>query len=150
MTFTMKDIRRFNKFFDMGLGSDCWEWQGSGGSYGSFSLWGRSMKAHRVSKFLDTGTWGACCLHACDNPRCINPKHLTWGTQAENMADKVRKGRQARGETSGRSKLSATDVLEIRRLYDSGDFNQCGLAEMYGVNQSQICRILSGALWAHV
>ena len=37
--------------------------------------------------------------HACDNPPCCNPLHLLGGTHADNVADKVRRGRVPRGET---------------------------------------------------
>src|SRR5690606_32773329 len=36
-------------------------------------------------------------MHRCDNPPCINTDHLREGTQAENNADKVAKGRQRGG-----------------------------------------------------
>lgn len=44
---------------------------------------------------------GAFALHACDNKSCCNPAHLRWGSHADNMADKVARGRCAAGETHG-------------------------------------------------
>lgn len=35
--------------------------------------------------------------HTCDNPPCVNPNHLVEGTQADNNADKVARGRQRGG-----------------------------------------------------
>lgn len=35
--------------------------------------------------------------HSCDNPPCINPEHLAEGTHADNVDDKVSRGRQRGG-----------------------------------------------------
>lgn len=39
---------------------------------------------------------GMFICHTCDNPPCVNPAHLFMATPAENTADMVRKGRQAK------------------------------------------------------
>lgn len=60
---------------------------------------------HRVSYQMyyneDLSTEDIIC-HKCDNPSCINPKHLFKGTHNDNVQDKVLKGRQAKGKGNGR------------------------------------------------
>lgn len=65
--------------------------------YGAQKFNGKSWGAHRLALFLATDELGEVCMHSCDNPLCINPSHLQWGTHSDNVADKVSKGRQARG-----------------------------------------------------
>lgn len=77
----------------------CWEWQGANDSrgYGKFWLGGRSRRAHRVAFRLwkRTPRAGYVLLHACDNPKCVNPGHLREGRQKTNVQDMWRKGRAA-------------------------------------------------------
>ena len=79
---------------------DCWIWTGTklGRGYGSV----RPRKgahltgAHRFSWAIHNGKWpdkGLVVMHSCDNPECVNPAHLSVGTQAENIKDCVNKGR---------------------------------------------------------
>jgi hypothetical protein len=75
---------------------DCWIWRGQmKDGYGRFGR-GRSRRyAHRLAWELTHGeiSVGLCVLHRCDRPPCCNTAHLFLGTQAENMADRDRKGR---------------------------------------------------------
>lgn len=53
------------------------------------------IRAHRISWEHHFGPIpdGLLVLHSCDVPNCVNPNHLFLGTNADNMADKMRKGR---------------------------------------------------------
>lgn len=123
-----KADRRFWSKVDRKSG-DCWIWTGStdGRGYGNFWLsdQNRNAKAHRWSFVRHGGELTnerPFVLHACDTPACVRPSHLRAGTNAENMAERNLKGRQARlaGEGNGRSRVTEENVLEIRRLRDAG------------------------------
>ena len=68
------------------------------GGYGVKWHKGKTRLAHRVAYAVANGLdWadieGVVLMHSCDNPPCINPKHLKPGTHQTNVADKMRKGR---------------------------------------------------------
>ena len=88
--------------------------------------------------------------HSCDNPPCVNPDHLFLGTQKENIADKLRKKREARGSRTGRAKLTEQQVAEIRFIFRTGRFTQKELASKYAVNRGTIIKALHGDTWSHV
>ena len=82
-------------------------------------------------------------LHSCDNPPCCNPAHLSPGTQGDNIADMVSKGRQ---KGSRHSKLSPEQVDEIHAQLARGA-TQASLAEQLGISQSYISMIAAGKRW---
>ena len=139
---------------------DCWLWTGSkSGGYGAISIAGNPLRATHIALFLENGkapAKGLCACHKCDNPPCVNPRHLFIGTIAENNADRHRKGRtvysfipahvKARGEAHGSAKLTASQVIAIR---ESGKSIRKIAAE-YGLGFTQVQRIKSGNAWKHL
>jgi len=125
-------------------------------------------KAHRIAYELLKGPTGDFfVLHTCDNPPCCNPDHLWLGTQADNIKDCKEKGRTRngvgakhgskthpqripRGEKSGLSVLTRSDVEEIRAKYQTGDFSQGLLGEQYGVSRTTVGQIVRGETWTHI
>jgi hypothetical protein len=84
----------------------------------------KKFSAHRIAYAdahdLDVEAMGGVVLHSCDNPSCINPDHLTLGTDQDNMADMVRKGRSLKGERSPQAKLNREMIEEICKRYKKG------------------------------
>lgn len=129
--------------------SSCWEWIGTlKDGYGRTA---KSERAHRVSYELHHGPIpsGLFVCHRCDNRACVRPDHLFLGTNRDNVADMVAKGRQARGSQNAATKLTAADVIEVRRRYASGEAKRA-LARRFGVDVKAICALLDGRTWAHV
>jgi DNA invertase Pin-like site-specific DNA recombinase len=82
-------------------------------------------------------------LHSCDKPGCVNPKHLRLGSQADNMADKKRRGRQAFGVRHGMAKLKVSDVVRLFDLHKRG-MKPNAIAEILGVTGGRVREILRG------
>jgi hypothetical protein len=90
---------------DEETGDDCWYWKLAcdRDGYGKFLHAGNKILAHRVAWMLHHKRDippGMVVMHECDTPRCCKPAHLKLGTQQENIADRVAKGRSAFGRTA--------------------------------------------------
>jgi len=121
--------------------SGCWEWLGArvSSGYGSY----KDKPVHRLAYELMVGPIpdGLVMCHRCDNPPCCNPDHLFPGTQADNSADSVAKGRHM-----ARCKLRESDVVEIRIRRNAGESCR-SLGIEYGLDPSSIAAICSGRKW---
>lgn len=133
----------------------CWEWTGllNNMGYGLISVKGKSTAASRFMWYLQSGEMPPSHLfvcHRCDNPKCVNPKHLFLGTIYDNNADMVSKGRQGRGSKKIKSsKLTESKVKEIRDLAASG-ISSKELALRFGVQYGAIRKIVTRVRWNHV
>ena len=121
----------------------------------------KQVLAHRLAyaeaNGLDIFTMGGVVLHSCDNPRCVNPSHLSLGTHADNVADKVAKGRHChgdtwqgvRGEAHHKAKLTAADVQYIREHSIPGhkEFGRAAMARRFNVAPQLISAIALGQIW---
>ena len=123
----------------------CWEWQGalSRLGYGHFKYQGKTAIAHRIAWQLVCGEIpnGLCVLHACDNPKCVNPNHLFLGTMKDNTQDMMNKQRHA-------YKITGGDAAIIRCRYAEGGITHREIAEEYGLARAHVSAIIKGLHWA--
>jgi len=135
----------------------CWLWKGSIvlDRYGQIFIGKRKIRAHRLSWTIHFGEIpkGLLVCHHCDNPSCVNPKHLFLGTNKDNLLDAGKKGRLSYpypGVGGGNSKLTKEQVLEIRKLYKKGSMDHRELAELFNVTERTIAYIISRGRWRNI
>lgn len=147
------DIRRFWEKTEVGGVDDCWEWKvgKDKDGYGQYWFKKRPTKAHRASWEIHYGKIpdGLWVLHHCDNPSCVNPRHLFLGTVLDNNRDTIRKNRKhdVRGELHGGVKLTESQVREIRKKYIPHEYSTAKLAREYSISQPHAWEIVSGRSW---
>lgn len=144
----------------------CWEWTAgrfSGGMrYGQFRVGKKKVKAHRFSWLMHFGEIpeGMRVLHKCDNPICVRPDHFFLGTDRDNIADCVAKGRSRNGsaehrelwtgERNAAAKITANVAAEIRETRRRSTLTLKQIGARYGLCQSQVRNIVTGRSWQEV
>lgn len=128
----------------------CWEWKGNTDwyGYGVLKFEGKTIRAHRAmweKTHQKAMPRNRNALHKCDNPPCVNPDHIWPGTQAENVFDMHRKGRNSAGRT-----LTEAQVTEMKRLYRTGKYRQRDVETLFNSSKGQMSRIMNRKIWAWV
>lgn len=144
-------IEKFWAKVDVRSDDECWPWLGAPDKDGYGQIWdghaGKMKRAHKVSAQIHHGDAdGRIVMHSCDNPSCCNPIHLSYGTNADNVADKVSKDRHAKGERQGHSKLTEAQVAAIRSRAAEGYRKLC---DEFQLAPSTVYRIWHGKAWQH-
>lgn len=158
---------------------ECWHWTACRARYGYGMIRhdGRTQRAHRVALLLTDAPPRGHALHHCDAPSCCNPLHLYWGTDADNVADRERRGRSgsAKGDRNGSRKYPGRrprgvshgdairratprgDRVATAKLNDNivalvlrDDRPHAHLARELGVTPRTIRLIRLGQTWKHV
>lgn len=140
--------------------SDCWYWMGNLDALGygrvGGSAWLGENRAHRASYRIFHGdiAAGKVVMHSCDVRCCVNPHHLTVGTQRNNVGDMWKRGRAnvtppSRGGSSHLAKLTEWQVRDIRTRHAAG-VPQRVLAKEFGVAVMTIYRAVNGISWSHL
>lgn len=86
--------------------------------------------------------------HLRQPPSNTRPDNLAWETPKQNHARRYEQGTALCGEANPASKLTASDVDEIRRLYAAGSVSQQAIGQQFGVAQTTISKIVRGSRWA--
>jgi len=145
--------KRFFSKFQKGSINECWNWMGCKNKkgYGYLGICGKNIRAHRFSYELHKGAIpkGLLVCHTCDNPSCVNPKHLWLGTNFDNMRDMVLKKRTSKkhGEQHHRSKLTKQQVEEIRNLYNLHIYSLREISIKFNTAFQNIWFICKGKSW---
>lgn len=136
------------------------------GSTGNFNLEGTTHYISKVAWLYFKGEVpkGKCVCHTCDDPRCVNIKHLWLGTQEENVRDMIEKGRdnfknrlgkfsseehkeKLRGTNNGRAKLDKWDTEFIKYWLDKGH-SQSSIARAFNISTIPVVQIKRGTHWS--
>lgn len=145
------EVARFWSRVEVRKSNQCWPWRYDTTSDG-YGEWrdsqGNHELAHRTAYRIGKGSIerGLIIRHSCDNPRCCNPAHLIKGTHIENVQDRVDRNRSARGENSGRAKLTEEDAQLILDSRLSAEY----FAKRFSIDVSTVRSIRRHKNWTHL
>lgn len=133
----------------------CWIWNGykNQDGYGRMVVNERLVMTHRIAFAIHhEQPLKRLILHSCDNPACVNPSHLSVGSQKENVADMDAKRRRyiSKGEEIHCAKLTDEMVLKIRHLKEASNIRVAAISRMFNVSHRTIRLVILRETWKHV
>ena len=154
--------QRFWEKVDIRGDDECWNWKANKipQGYGYISVGNKwkgtrkELRTHRVSYELSFGEvpLGLVVKHKCDNPSCVNPRHLEAGTQKSNIKEMVVRGRQKLNPNYGAknhaTKLSELTVQRIRIVGNGLSIKT--VAKMLNVSDATVAHIRTGRNWPYI
>ena len=130
-----------------------WPYARDSSGYGVRRVEGKAQRTHVLACIQAHGPQPSpqqyIVAHSCRNPPCMNPRHLRWATQLENMRDAIAHDTWSRGERHGIAVLTDEQVIDIRESYALGA-SMGGLARHYGVHRITVRSIIRGEHWKHL
>jgi len=151
MKITNKIINEFLSKLPLNLDSqECWPWLGgcTGDSYGTLWFENKQYSAHKLSYQIFNGEIKQELIvrHTCDNPSCVNPKHLLLGSQSDNILDALKRDRLPNHSLNE----ECVKVIKWMLKYSNYQGLSNKLAALHGVNRKAIYKIKAGITWKHV
>jgi hypothetical protein len=91
-------------------------------------------------------------LHKDNNKLNNRVDNLEWGDGFKNMQDAVKTGAVIAQKGMERPQAKSTDaqIIEIRKLYGTGNFTMNEIGEMFGYPYRSISDIVRGKSWKHL
>lgn len=153
------EIKRFKGKISLPDQNGCMNWLAAKHLKGYGAFTNRSFNtriAHRIAWILEHGEIpkGLLVCHSCDNPACVNVKHLWLGTAKDNSQDMVKKNRGnlkkgirfKHAPFRPNSKLTEDQVTEIRKRIKKGE-TMVSLGKEFNISDRTINEINSGYIW---
>jgi len=128
--------------------NDCVEWQNCRTplGYGRVCYQGKHRYTHRLALEI-VGQYPTpesnVARHLCNNPPCVNPRHLRWGTAQDNINDRSERGVWREAMRARAVQLSDSERQQMI-YYSTVGMPQKAIGQRFGVSDATVRRIIRG------